>query len=206
MTATYITGKTANYIFMTTITIKKIYKTSAMYALSFKRERIVFFIMVCLFVAEIILALLLINRWFFSDTSTYAQAVAMIAAPIHTEVGKSTTNFVNELSKIGGLYPSVGQKISHTPLSVTGVLVSVNKDNIQVFEYPDNASALAEEKNLEQKYIQSKKQTSWDEFKHVYVWGNLVIYYMGNNKNILTALNKYQVFSFSKNSSFALNE
>ena len=140
---------------------------------------------------EIIAFIFFINHVVISDTGSYSQAAIALAASNRTdlELGVATEQFINEL-KSAGLKPVIIQKINRAPFSVKGVLIGLHKDNIQIFEYPDSLTALSEGSKFAQKYTGSEATSRWKNVKHVYVEGNMVIFYMGRNTGILAALDK----------------
>ncbi len=140
---------------------------------------------------EIVAFILFINHTVISDTGSYSQAAIALAASTRAdlELGVATEQFINEL-KSAGLKPVIIQKIKREPFSVKGILIGLGKDNIQIFEYPDSLTALGEGSKFAQKYTGSEATSKWKNVKHVYVKSNIVIFYMGRNTGILTALDK----------------
>lgn len=143
---------------------------------------------------EIIAFTFFINHVVISNTGSYALAANALADTIRIdtidiEQSLATGKFTNELKNVG-LKPVLIQKIKRAPFSVKGALIGLNKDNIQIFEYLDHDTALSEGLVFAKKYTGSMASNKWKNEMHIYVRDNLVIFYMGKDKNILVALNK----------------
>lgn len=154
-----------------------------------KKEHVAIRIMSCIFLLEMIISLFFIRIWFFSDTSSYA-----LATMAHTKPGIATEQFMSELKSVG-IKSVLSQKINRDPFSVKGVLIGLNKDSIEVFEYPDHDTALKEASILAQKYVGSKAKNIWKDTTHLYVKDRIVIFYMGTEKSILATLSENEGFS-----------
>ncbi len=70
--------------------------------------------------------------------------------------------------------------------------MTMHDDNIQVFEYPTTALAAENISVLSEYYYPKVKvPDSWKKDVHLYNKGQLVIFYMGTNKKIISELNSY---------------
>ncbi len=139
---------------------------------------------------EMIVCIFVAKESFLSDKTSDASAVASYNKP-----GLATEQFLSEL-KNAGLNPLLSQKITRAPFSVGGVMIILSGDNgesidnIQVFEYFDQETALKEVLFIEQKYAAGIGANSWSKTVHLYARGALAIFYMGTEKNILFSLDK----------------
>jgi len=180
---------------MLTMALKNRFSRNSIILLSYfsKREQLVIRIMFSLFFLEAVASLYFINIWFFSDNSQYALAATALADTTYKnniKPGLATGEFINELQE-AGLNPIVNQKIGkRLPFSVEGVLVSLDTDNIQIFEYPDHKTARKEGLLFAEKYMGESVKNRWKGMMYVYIRDKIVIFYMGKEENILTALSK----------------
>ena len=147
-----------------------------------------------IFLLEMVGLLFFVQLWFFSANSSYALAVSALVDTSHTAPGQATTEFINGL-KDNGFKSITSQKIKRTPFSVKGVLIGLNGDNVEVFEYPDHDTALNEGMMLAQKYTKNTVQNQWKNTIHLYIRDKIIIFYMGTEKDILATLEKNQEFS-----------
>lgn len=158
-----------------------------------KKRKLIVRVIFCGILLEMILFALFINMWFFSDTSSYALAIAALAPATDLDIAKpglATEQFMSEL-KSGGLKPIPNQEmVKRSPFSVGGTLIGLGGDNIQIFEYSDHGTALKEAAIFTEKYTKSTAKNQWKNRMHLYVRGNIIIFYMGANDSILTTLNK----------------
>ena len=152
-----------------------------------EKERIILRVIFYIFLVEVFASLLFIKMWFFSnDTLVYASTVYASSAPSNTELPRPTGEFISNLEN-NNFSPVVIAKITRKPLTAQGYIVGLNKDNMEVFEYSNNNSAMAEAALLAKKY-RKPDPNPWAKVIHIYVKDNLVIFYMGNQEEILAAL------------------
>jgi hypothetical protein len=102
-------------------------------------------------------------------------------------LGPETEYFLQQL-KNSSSTPMAVAKIKRHPFTVYGTLVTLNGDNIQVFEYPEHDTAMTEASLLTQEYISSSRSIAWKNNMHVYVNDKLVVFYMGNKDFIMNPL------------------
>src|ERR1035437_4850634 len=88
-------------------------------------------------------------------------------------VGPATGYFMQQL-KNRSFTPVVVGKITRLPLTVDGALITLNGDNIQVFEYPDHAAALKNATSFARIYAASSHRSALKESLHVYANDTLV--------------------------------
>ncbi|MDQ2933126.1 MAG: hypothetical protein M3Q80_01975 [bacterium] len=113
------------------------------------------------------------------------------------EIGTATTGFIHEL---GVTDLQLAKNITRKKFSAPGTLLTLENDNIQVFEYTDGEIASADlEKLVEYYYSDKAADLDWKDSVHIYRKDNLVIFYMGANKEILTVLNSFAGLSSIRN-------
>jgi hypothetical protein len=102
------------------------------------------------------------------------------------------TNLIGEL-KQAGLDPVLrDDSVRRADFSVKGKMISVDNDNMQIFEYASALDAKNEATVFEKINNIGKGAYSWNISKksqYLFVKDNLVIFYFGNNANIVQALN-----------------
>ncbi len=105
-------------------------------------------------------------------------------------VGPATTKFLDGL-KTDHLSPIVLKKVNRRPMTGDGRLVLLNNDNLQIFEYADHKSATDDASVFLKKYnSNTKKNQIRKKDMHIYTAGELVIFYLGTEKTILTILDE----------------
>lgn len=155
-----------------------------------KTKGLIIRILLFVFILEMIICIFVAKESFLSDKTSDVAAVM-----VSNKTGLETEQFLIEL-KNAGLNPILSQKIMRAPFSVGGVMIILsgdngeNTDNIQVFEYFNQETALKEVLFLEQKYAAGIGTNSRNKTVHLYTRGALVIFYMGTEKNILFSLDK----------------
>lgn len=102
------------------------------------------------------------------------------------KVGPKTNALILDLENIG-LDPISVSNITRDFFSAEGKMITLDGDNIQVFEYADSLAATGE-LFLFQKSAQTRRG-SWKKNVHLYANVNLIIFYMGERKNIIDSLN-----------------
>ncbi len=113
-----------------------------------------------------------------------------ITKPTHTtQIGHATDQLIQNL-KSTGLNPVVQQDVKSRYFSVEGKLVTLEDDNLQVFEYGDSVTASKEAETLKQRYEDSSRTKRAKEKYHLYTNENVAIFYIGNNTKIIDSLNQ----------------
>lgn len=144
-------------------------------------------------IIEIIIFAVLINYVFFSNNNSYALvANTLITTTRKTDIklGLETEEFVKKLEGFDFKPKLIQEYIKRTPFSVKGAMISLNGDNIQIFEYPDHDTASKEATIFAQKYTGDKTRNKWKNITNIYVRDKIVVFYMGRNELILATLNK----------------
>jgi len=101
------------------------------------------------------------------------------------EVGPKTSELMANLQN-EGLAPKATVNIQRDFFSAMGIIVTLNGDNIKVFEYKDPATAAADVLAF-QKSAETKMY-AWRKTVHLYLKDNIIVFYMGSRRNILDAL------------------
>lgn len=141
-------------------------------------------------VADIIILPLLFFR--LSATLKIAPAIASTTNTGQVIVGPATTLFMQQL-RDNNFVPIVFKKITRRPLSGDGSLITMNGDNIQVFEYKNHDSAMNDASLLADKYAKGSQKLVWKKNMHVYVNDKLVVFYLGKQDRITTTLDQTSV-------------
>jgi hypothetical protein len=147
-----------------------------------------------IFLLEMVALLFFVQSWFFSSKSSYALAITALTDTTYAKPGSATEQFIDDLEN-AGFKPIINQNIKRIPFSVKGALISLNGDNLEVFEYPDHNTALNYGTMFVQKYKRGITLNRWKNIIHLYIRDKIIIFYMGTEKNVLTALDKNQEFS-----------
>ena len=117
-----------------------------------------------------------------------AESFMPVAMQANTSSGPEVLALAASL-KDNGLAPVILGKVTRSPdLSVGGYTIALRGDNIQAFEYPDHATALAEASNMAQSFINNYHSLLWKKQAHIYVSDKVVIFYMGNQPDIINSL------------------
>ncbi len=105
------------------------------------------------------------------------------------EIGTATQSLISNF-KNSGLESAFAGRITKPPLSIEGNIITLDKDNIQVFEYPDTFIASNEAGMFLEYYKKISSRSSLKSLIHLYQKDAMVIFYMGENKNILDSLGR----------------
>jgi hypothetical protein len=130
------------------------------------------------------------NKFSVEAASPLKQTAAMPTSPTLTQYGEYLSDT--------GLNPTITLAVTHPALTIKGVLIAVDNDNIQVFEFPDTESALQAASILKEKYESSNRDAAWKESIHIHTDNTLLIFYMGNNQRILSAIDRFELASRSE--------
>ena len=103
--------------------------------------------------------------------------------------GSATQSLIRELTSNGFTAAAV-DKVTRRQFTVGGTIVTLNGDNIQVFEYPSHEMAVIEASNLQEEYRISSQTSGWKNRMHLYVYDTLIIYYVGNSSTVINALDQ----------------
>jgi len=164
-------------------------QTIKKFSASSSTNRILVRVMLCAVAFDLMIIPVTVAKTFLFIRSTPASFSANLSASANPsiEVGPATEDFVRQLA-IGTSTPKIVQKIRRGAFTVTGVMVTLNNDNIQVFEYPDHEIALKESTLLAQKYLTGGKTSPRDLDKRIYLNGTLVTFYSGRSNSIISSL------------------
>ncbi len=134
-----------------------------------------------------ILDLVLVAGIYFAISTPQVKA-SLIKNPTYVvSTGSSINAFIKQLPAGAVIIPS---EIKRENLSVSGRMIVMNGDNLEVFEYPDSNTAEKEALQMSQKYQSTQNSLEWKESIHLYLKDNLLIFYMGKNDSIISALNQ----------------
>lgn len=96
-----------------------------------------------------------------------------------------TEDLMNRLEK-EGYAPSIASEIERNFFSVPGVIVTLDGDNIKVFEHKDNLSAEVDALLFSESA--GTDYYAWRKKVNLYLKDNIVVFYMGSRKSVLDAL------------------
>ncbi len=105
-------------------------------------------------------------------------------------LGPVTESFVKEL-KTEHFSAIPTASVKRLPLSVQGRMISIDGDNIQVFEYDNAEVAQKEAYALVSQYENADKNSaSSEKNEHIYLKDKLVIFYLGSDESIMNLISK----------------
>ena len=146
--------------------------------------------------AEVFLALLSINivllPWVFTKVillHPIPPLIAVTSSRATITVGTATANLMRNLGS-EGLLPLAVKNITRKPFPMGGLLVTLNGDNFEAFEYPDHDSALKDAATFSLRYAPGTQHKPGDKYMHAYVNDTVVILYYGNQDAILSSLER----------------
>jgi hypothetical protein len=190
---------------MNTITIKKLdlLKSVIVNSLNTNLPRIKLIatrVIICIVIVDIILFLFIYKKFFSplsivesaSISSFYAPLLGKVgySAQLQADIGTQTKEFMIILENEKFL-PKVVSIIIKPEFTVSGNIITINNDNISVFEYENIDIAKAEAISYVNKYDKSTKPYIWKEFTYIYTKDNLIIFYLGSREEIINSLIKF---------------
>jgi hypothetical protein len=116
-----------------------------------------------------------------------------IAPKIYTQLEEPASQSLGKiLEKFGeeGLTPMARHHVVRPLYGVDGRLITLGSDNFETFEYTDNQKAIEEFGRISGEYSKSAWPKVYKDSIHLYVMDNIGIYYLGNNEEIIKALEK----------------
>ncbi len=139
----------------------------------------------------IILPALFAKLFLFPLTKSFVTTTdaTNVSVPQTTTLGPATEHFLQRLRDNDMIPVAVGE-IKRKPFTVSGQVVTLNGDNIQIFEYVDHETAMKEASLMVQRYTSSSRTLTQKEAMHLYVDGTLAIFYMGKQDYIVTSLDQ----------------
>lgn len=128
--------------------------------------------------------LLSILLFTLSACQSQPEQVADVASQL--EMGPATQTFMDNLRATGATV-STTIEVTQPFFSVGGIVVRVNGEDLQVFEYPDVASAKADADviSADANNIDGEEY-AWIAPPHFYLSGNLMVLYIGDNANTVS--------------------
>jgi hypothetical protein len=141
-----------------------------------------------------IVSLLLLNGSLCFGTSADASPVGLSAnkGNSHVARGKSPKEYARLIAKLraqGARASSTGERVRQPFFSVSGRIMKINNENIQVFEYSNPATTQSQAKRVSPngKTIGATKP-SWMSTPHFFKSNKLIIIYVGDDQVILRIL------------------
>ncbi len=106
-------------------------------------------------------------------------------------VGKDEILVMIEALQAVGAQVELDGTITQEFFSPLGLIARVNGEDVQVFKYPDAASAQREAESVAPDGSKvGNVSVAWVAAPHFYRFGNLIVLYVGNDEAILQALEK----------------
>lgn len=100
-------------------------------------------------------------------------------------VGPELQTLGDKFSAAGAMV-SYGIRLSQPFFSVGGIVLTVNGEDLQVFEYPDANMAQQDADNISSDANTINGESmAWIAPPHFYIQGNLIILYIGDNQAML---------------------
>lgn len=130
-----------------------------------------------------VMVIYFINILFFP----HALAVTTSSVPVNMAPGPGTQELIRTLD-LSGLNPTSAHTMTRRYFSGSGRTITLGGDNIQAFEYPTTGIAETEMSLLSQRYADSTRPAEWKKNIHLYYSDTIAVFYLGNNKKILYAL------------------
>lgn len=106
------------------------------------------------------------------------------------EYGSATASLMQDLGEVG-LAPIARRNITRERFNAPGTLLALEGGTIQVYEYKTEAALVSDLSVLKERYMNLAKKYHWASQVNIYAKGNLLVFYLGNNEEILTALEQF---------------
>lgn len=101
-------------------------------------------------------------------------------------VGPNTEDIIKKITATG-LNPIVVGPIMRGTFSVEGKIVTLGGDNINIYEYAN--SNIASDEVVSFQLSSETSAGSWKKEVYLYSKDNIIVFYMGEKKNIINSLN-----------------
>lgn len=106
-----------------------------------------------------------------------------------SETGKSIDTLLAELQKTG-MEVEKTQAIEQPFFSIPGKIISVNGEDVQVYQYPDEKSRENESRLISSDgSVIGNNQIDWVDTTTIWASGNLIVIYIGSNSSVIGAIN-----------------
>jgi hypothetical protein len=137
--------------------------------------------------AGLVILIIIIKMVPSSSAKVSEAATDPTGAPSASSAPSQTEVFLSALTA-SGLHPMPLAKVNKKIFSVQGLLVAFANDNIQIYEYPTNASATADAQKIHWIYANALLRSPFRGIVHLYEKENLLVFYMGNKEDVIRAL------------------
>ncbi len=143
-------------------------------------------------ILDLILGMFILIRIYMPVSTFENTAFAAFAEPgaTATPVGNETQSLIHNLHA-QGLSAGIVGETTRQDINTPATLLSVEGDTILAFEYGEVSDAAEGARLLTERYVSPKRTGVWQDRAHVYVRDSLVLYYIGTNENIISALETY---------------
>ncbi len=162
-----------------------------------KTKRNAILIISSLLVLEAVASMALFRKYSVPITPEDQTSVNAIFSPLISGTETSSNQAMSEESEIPALLATLKKegftgavlgKTNEPKLAVSGNIISLGTDTISVFEYMNQQQASQQAIALANRYNSDITQNMWGEQIHVYVNGNLLVYYFGTKTSVISAL------------------
>ncbi|MBP7804706.1 MAG: hypothetical protein KA052_00600 [Candidatus Pacebacteria bacterium] len=152
-------------------------------------EKVLMRIVIGAVVLDLILGMFILIRIYMPVSTFENTAFAAFAEPgaTATLVGSETQSLVHNLHA-QGLSAGVVGETTRQDINTPATLLSVDGDTILAFEYGEVSGAQEGATLLRERYVAPKRTGVWQDRAHVYVHDSLVLFYIGTNEKIISAL------------------
>lgn len=140
------------------------------------------------------MALLLLPALALKQAGHYRHKMETTASALHLPIGRVKPSLkyprlIAKLRRQGAKVKSSKEKVRQPFFSVTGRIMKVNDESVQVFEYSNLATIQAQAKqiSLDGKTIGNSKP-SWMSTPHFFKSQKLIVIYVGDDQTILKIL------------------
>jgi hypothetical protein len=127
--------------------------------------------------------LLITGVWIAGHRDLDAPVIAPTSIPV-----EDVSSFILSLQAAGAAVESDGA-LSHEFLSVEGLLLKVNGEDLQVFEYADADAAQADAARISADgFSVGNSMISWVDTPHFFRAGRVMAVYIGENQEMIASL------------------
>lgn len=121
----------------------------------------------------------------FISISACSPQPAATTKPTQVSTGPATQSLADEF-RAAGANVAFSIRLTQPFFSVGGIVLTVNGEDLQVFEYPDEASVQADADAISpDANVINGEDMAWIAPPHFYSRANLMILYMGDNADTL---------------------
>lgn len=172
--------------------LRKVALTARAELRRFGFEKVLMRIVIGVVILDLILGMFILIRIYMPVSTFENTAFAAFAEPGATPVviGNATIGLVRNLHS-QGLSAAVTGNTAREEVDAPATLLSVDGDTVLAFEYGGVSDAMEGSTLLSERYVSPKRTGVWQSRAHVYTRDSLVLFYLGTNEKIISALETY---------------